>query len=115
MAVCRGAILALLVLAASLQLSACLLKEIKSLRGGLSQVRREEPIPAKEISKHLPLVSLCGHSTRVNCVVYHATTDKRLLEDREERKQTANVLCVCNFLLSSQLYTREFTRTWACT
>ena len=55
MAFCRSAIPSLLVLAACLQLSVCLLKEIKGLRDDGSDVRLE--VPVEDIWKKLPLVS----------------------------------------------------------
>ena len=57
MAFFRSAIPSLLVLAACLQLSVCLLKEIKGLRDDGSDVRLEKHVPVEDIWKKLPLVS----------------------------------------------------------
>ena len=54
-----GAVLSLLLLVAGLQLSACLLREIKGLRsGGLGSVvtRDDQPRPVEEVLRDLLLV-----------------------------------------------------------
>ena len=72
MAFCRSAILSLLVLTAILQLSVCLLKEIKGLRGSGNDVRMEEDVPVKDILKKFPTVRVSvgtrsGYVSRICC------------------------------------------------
>ena len=69
MASLRIALLALLVLATGLQLSACLLKEMKDLHSHWDEIRREKQhVLLKEVVKSLPQVRIfCTKVLRGSC------------------------------------------------